>query len=365
MMTSEEAIKLLKEYGISTLQDVNSTYSLKSESNARELLDLLTNALMECSFDINCHDKDIERLLTSTVSAYKDKLLHYCLDTSRGDLVYGITENIDRALKTITGKDSDYQDIQASKINWYNVAIQEGIQNAQFSPDESRDVARWSVFYHAQSVIAGNYSIVSRLQQQRYDSFISNLGESKYTPIRALLEDDASPKLNREYGLSALDKRKSFAVRLGCKFGIHFVTKIAGGKIHYLLDDIDLFKVFNKEPLKPGGSLPIITSELRFLYKHWVKYQDSVIFYKLGKQVPAPWSESQEQWKTITSIKAMPVTSFTKKPVFLSLAALAAANKKSCFGDDTTASDNPSPEFGGYCGTSACTPPLGPGRHSV
>lgn len=102
--------------------------------------------------------------------------------------------------------------------------------------------------------------------------------------------------------------RKQLAIRRMCKFGIAFVAKNehfleAGAKLRFALDGLDLEAVASKvprasrSPVKWSGApdmvvpacVPVTTSELRYICRHWGELQAQVFFYVKGERVDAPW----------------------------------------------------------------------------
>jgi hypothetical protein len=91
------------------------------------------------------------------------------------------------------------------------------------------------------------------------------------------------------------------AVRRSSKFGIEYVAKNLDGKIHYILDGIDIGKVITKDTVTNKGGYtktPICSSELRFLFRNWQAYKGNVQFWKNYDHCSPPWYDSRtdELW---------------------------------------------------------------------
>lgn len=90
------------------------------------------------------------------------------------------------------------------------------------------------------------------------------------------------------------------AVRRSSKFGIEYVARNLGGKIHYILDGIDIGKVITRATVsnKSYEKTPICSSELRFLFRNWQAYKSSVQFWKKYDHADPPWydDKTDELW---------------------------------------------------------------------
>lgn len=102
--------------------------------------------------------------------------------------------------------------------------------------------------------------------------------------------------------------RKQLAIRRMCKFGIAFVAKNEdfldqGAMLRFALDGLDLEAVVSKAPRTSGSQVkwsgapdmvvptyvPVTTSELRYICRHWDELKARVQFYVEGERVSAPW----------------------------------------------------------------------------
>ena len=95
---------------------------------------------------------------------------------------------------------------------------------------------------------------------------------------------------------------KDLAIRRSSKFGIEHVTETLNGKVHYILDEVDMSVVLDKKDIQNTSGytkMPIVSSELRYLFRNWNRYKGSgkVIFWKEFKDCKAPWDTAdKEKW---------------------------------------------------------------------
>ncbi len=84
--------------------------------------------------------------------------------------------------------------------------------------------------------------------------------------------------------------------RILSKLGIDFTIQ-DGGKIHFILDGIDLDAVANKH-LESNERKSITGSELRYIRRNWNRkaFKKNIIFYREGEVVQAPWVTNRELW---------------------------------------------------------------------
>jgi len=86
--------------------------------------------------------------------------------------------------------------------------------------------------------------------------------------------------------------------RRACKYLMMMACDL-GRPILYALDEIDLkiaasggfVEVQNKSDVK--RKVPVVSTELRFLFRHWDAFADAVLFYKNLKVMTAPWVGDQ------------------------------------------------------------------------
>ncbi len=83
-------------------------------------------------------------------------------------------------------------------------------------------------------------------------------------------------------------------IKFLCKNAIDF-TMSQGKKIRFLLDRLDMRAVVLKE--KRLG-LSFTSVELRYVYRHWKKFREHVVFYEQGQRLEtAPWESDPKVWK--------------------------------------------------------------------
>ncbi len=80
----------------------------------------------------------------------------------------------------------------------------------------------------------------------------------------------------------------------GSKLGIEMAASGAGNKIHFVLDDLNIPNIVNKEG--PGGQ-SITASELRYAYRNRERLTGNIYFYKGNVEVGAPWETDAKLWK--------------------------------------------------------------------
>ena len=94
---------------------------------------------------------------------------------------------------------------------------------------------------------------------------------------------------------SMVGRDKNARIRRASKQGIEH-THQQGGKVHFILDDINMDDVVDKRNYGPEPQKDITGSELRHIYRHRERYKDTVQFYQGGKPVQAPWASDPETW---------------------------------------------------------------------
>jgi insecticidal toxin complex protein TccC len=67
----------------------------------------------------------------------------------------------------------------------------------------------------------------------------------------------------------------------------------AGNKIHFVLDELDISNVVNKEGM---GGQSITASELRYAYRNRERLVGRINFYKNNVETDTPWDASPELW---------------------------------------------------------------------
>ena len=88
---------------------------------------------------------------------------------------------------------------------------------------------------------------------------------------------------------------RDLAIRRSSKFGIAYVVERLDGKVHYILDGVDMAVVLDKSTMTNRSTgiekVPIVTSELRYLFRNWSRFKDTgkVLFWKNYAKVDPPW----------------------------------------------------------------------------
>lgn len=81
----------------------------------------------------------------------------------------------------------------------------------------------------------------------------------------------------------------------GSKLGIEIAASGAGSKIHFVLDELDIPNVVDKEG--PGGQ-SITASELRYAYRNRARLTGRIHFYKNNVETDAPWGGNDKLWSS-------------------------------------------------------------------
>jgi insecticidal toxin complex protein TccC len=218
---------------------------------------------------------------------------------SKGDLVYGLAAPRGGYISTAIGRPfiPDNKDAPASIIDLYNntvsgqtllsvdMKILQGFMNSpkkyekRLSPPtnikelvtKSRDYPLWEHYFLAgESNPKFNISAI-------YKEVRKSAGKTPYHEWH-MTGAQAAPKL--------LWKR-------GSKLGIEMAASGAGSKIHFVLDELDISSIVNKEGL---GGQSITASELRYAYRNRERLAGRIHFYKDKAEVDAPWDTSPQLW---------------------------------------------------------------------
>lgn len=93
---------------------------------------------------------------------------------------------------------------------------------------------------------------------------------------------------------------KDLAIRRSSKFGIQFAIMNLGAAVHYILDGITMSVIINKEALKNESvglmKVPIVTSELRHVFRVWNFYRThNLYFYKDFLTTIPPWNDTSDK----------------------------------------------------------------------
>ncbi|NBC32240.1 MAG: hypothetical protein GVY13_06135 [Alphaproteobacteria bacterium] len=135
-------------------------------------------------------------------------------------------------------------------------------------------------------------------EKQNYIDFLET--ESVYSPgsmagrVTDLLDKLRKSDINLDPNDEAavLDAARDMAIRRSSKIGIKYVVRF--GKVHYVLDEVNMDVVLDKTTIKNSSDytkVPIVTSELRYLFRNWNYFKDmgKVLFYKKFQTVSPPW----------------------------------------------------------------------------
>ena len=246
-------------------------------------------------------------------------------DLQRGDLVYGIGEQINKYLDHLYKNGKLKTRFTAMKlktdgyaaINTYNRALATKAFTMN-GTDIEVDLAK---IRNAATGVDG-----STTAQGYTKHYVGQLLASKFSPatVSGDLEDPTSDKLKtallkgRDNVNESTDPSdiaaaaKELAIRRSCKFGIEYVLKLDKAMIHYVLDEMDLLKVaekswFDKTIPRLGASITfrkisICTTELRYLFRNWGRIGPTarVNFYYNYSAIVPPWTEdffkATKQW---------------------------------------------------------------------
>ncbi len=194
-------------------------------------------------------------------------------DASRGDILYGFSEDRDKYTPRVSASASGSWYI----MDQYNNAILPGAK--QFGNSYSKktpDVA----------TVAG--SKVAQLKGHNpataYVDYMKSAPKGPFNLVDAKYPGKAEP---------SGDSRYSNMIRKACKHGIGFVLRDgAVSHLHFVLDKLSL-DGFSKVQTKAieHGYTAYTYSELRYVYKNWDKLQATgrIHFYIQFEEVPAPW----------------------------------------------------------------------------
>ncbi len=244
----------------------------------------------------------------------------------RGDLVYGIGEEINKYLTHLSKKGKLQSPFKPTKlktdryaaINTYNRALATNAFTMNGTNIEV-DLAKIRT-----AAVGVDGSTVGKDYTQHYVGQL--LASPKFSPstVSGDLDSSTSDKLKtallkgRDNVNESTDPSdvaaaaKELAIRRSCKFGIEYVLKLDKAMIHYVLDGMDLLKVaqkdwFDKTIPRTGASISfrkisICTTELRYLFRNWGRIgpTDRVKFYYNYIAIVPPWTEdffkATKQW---------------------------------------------------------------------
>ncbi len=327
MMTEDEISAILIAYGLS-LEQLKKDSPKVADEKYHVFKSEISNFILRTFTEHKCYEilteiksetvseksKALKELETFIAELYDktDKIDFFNLNQiyqynqiqfspKRGDLLYGISEEIDNYLDKLKISVS-YEDYSSFplRINSYNAGIQnyvEKISRGQHSDKiELNDIEREINPFHDSLLV----QLASRSTQYLKDIFAS-----KYSPKNVVVdpEDRIQIKIGREEQPDDTRKKVYFSIRRACKFGIGFIKSLGNDKpekdkpkIHYLLDGINIAEVLDHINHMDKAP-PIVTTELKYLYKHWSLFEDTVLFYRDGKLTDAPWVTDVSSWE--------------------------------------------------------------------
>lgn len=127
-----------------------------------------------------------------------------------------------------------------------------------------------------------NYYI--KTQEHRFN-FETVVNKAKYELLK---------QNNKEKTLTDLIE-KNF-IKNGCKLGIDLALKNPNISIVFILDDINMYKILEKNHYITG-------SELRYLYRNRDKIGENILFFRGGEKVVPPWIENPRLWNNYKPTK--------------------------------------------------------------
>lgn len=118
--------------------------------------------------------------------------------------------------------------------------------------------------------------------------------------IRSLAKYETSRTLDLGKTLSGRDARKvafdlyDLCIRRSCKFGIHYFTGIRSARLHYILDGMVIGAIVGKTMMENETTrkkkVPICTSEVRYIFRHWNALRGGLVRFYLDFSVcDPPW----------------------------------------------------------------------------
>jgi hypothetical protein len=134
----------------------------------------------------------------------------------------------------------------------------------------------------------------------------SLVGDIEDRLLKSLKKYETSGSLDFSQKLSNKNAKKvafdlyDVCIRRSCKFGIHYFTGIKKARLHYILDGMDIGTIVDKSMMKNESTnkkkVPICTSEVRYIFRHWNALRDgSVCFYLDFQMCEPPWED--DKWK--------------------------------------------------------------------
>jgi hypothetical protein len=155
-------------------------------------------------------------------------------------------------------------------------------------------------------------SVISKIQ--RGTSYITALQKTRYAIDKV---HEASVEALNKGNVTIKDSLKTLsspemasaatvlAIRRACKFGIEYIAQVTRkGKVHYVLDGIDMSDVVGKKAMAlwtGTTGVPITTSELRYLFRNWYRLKNDaakgrIRFWMSYQPSIAPWDANPKEW---------------------------------------------------------------------
>jgi hypothetical protein len=144
----------------------------------------------------------------------------------------------------------------------------------------------------------GHTGPAGQRKAQELNRYARALLDSPHSPGVVASRSDA--RLAREGFPDRQQNIQWKVTRASCKFGIEYVVKHSppNRRIHFVLDGIGDHDIIRKARLTGHAgqkAVPITTSELRAVYRHWNVYREKVWFYRNFMCVLPPW-ETNREW---------------------------------------------------------------------
>jgi hypothetical protein len=150
-------------------------------------------------------------------------------------------------------------------------------------------------------------------EHKKYDDYFKCLEQSVgYGPgslMTSVTEMKSALDKYEQFGELDMSKKKDqgklpgivsdIAIRRSCKFGIHYFVERNNAQLHYILDGMDVDAIVKKKQYTNEstgkGKVPICTSEVRYIFRHWERLQKTarLLFYLNFVTVPAPWDNNR------------------------------------------------------------------------
>lgn len=226
----------------------------------------------------------------------------------RGDLLYGLAAARGEYLNHMEAQRPHALDGFVTMVDDYNTMFYDSVWKTPGQPYNAHVINQDLLSY--KSEIRKN----TPGSQDVPDDFYGKITASRFSPLS--VGNASAQKASREgfdptttpkgggnayhnddgYSVDALN-RSFLAVRRGCKFGIGFVAdKVSTSRpqahIHFALDGMKMRSILDKATFElnlGNTAVPVTTSELRYTFRNWSRFNGRVRFYVNYVNVPAPW----------------------------------------------------------------------------